>query len=402
MFALSRGCKAFTRRNFSFPTRICNVGVRPVRHGVTSIAIGAEQQLSGTAQKWVGRWLLGCSGMVFGAVAIGGLTRLTESGLSMTDWHLFGKRPPLSHEEWTREFERYQQFPEYKQKNMGMSLSEFQFIWWMEYGHRQWGRTIGAFYALPAAYFWYRGYFNVFLKKRVLLCGVLLGCQGLLGWYMVKSGLEEDRFKEPADVPRVSQYRLMSHLGTAFVLYSVLLYTALRVRLPAAPVPQVTPAAARFRQLAHVTKGWVFLTAMSGALVAGLDAGLVYNSFPKMADRWVPSDLGALSPPLRNVTENPTTVQFDHRILGTTSLVLATVVGVLGRKKGPLQLPPRAHAAAATLAAAAWMQVGLGISTLLLYVPVWLASMHQCGSLAVLSASLWLTHELTHLRRLRK
>ncbi|XP_018011467.1 cytochrome c oxidase assembly protein COX15 homolog [Hyalella azteca] len=336
--------------------------------------------------------------MVFGAVALGGLTRLTESGLSMTDWHLFGKMPPLSHEEWIKEFEQYKQFPEYKMKNKSMALPEFQFIWWMEYGHRQWGRTIGACFAIPAAIFWYRGYFTPLLKKRVLLCGVLLGCQGLLGWYMVKSGLEEERFQEPSDVPRVSQYRLMSHLGAAFVLYSVFLSTAMRVAWPAASVANVTPSAASFRRWAHVTKGWVFLTAMSGALVAGLDAGLVYNSFPKMADRWIPSDLLAFSPALRNFTENPTTVQFDHRIMGTTSLVLATALGLWGRRGGRLVLSQRAHSAAAALAAAAWMQVGLGISTLVLYVPTWLASLHQCGSLVTLSAALWLCHELRYLR----
>lgn len=358
----------------------------------------AIEEIPAVGKKWVGRWLFGCSGMVFGAVVIGGLTRLTESGLSMTDWHLFGKRPPMTEAEWEREFAQYQEFPEYKLKNQGMSLSEFKFIWWMEYGHRQWGRTIGTFFLLPAAYFWHKGWFTRLLKKRVLVCGALIGCQGLLGWYMVKSGLE-DRFKDPSDVPRVSQYRLMSHLGMAFILYSLFLWNALDVTYPAQKLKQVTAQALKYRKFAHITKGWVFLTALSGALVAGLDAGLVYNSFPKFADRWIPSDILAFSPALRNFTENPTTVQFDHRILGTVALGLATTAMIWSRR---LMLPPRAYNAAAALGGMAWMQVGLGISTLLLYVPTGLAAMHQSGSLLTLTFAIWLSHELKHLKKLPK
>lgn len=350
-------------------------------------------------RKWVGRWLFGCSGMVFGAVVIGGLTRLTESGLSMTDWHLFGKRPPISQAEWECEFAQYQDYPEFKLKNKDMTLGEFKFIWWMEYGHRQWGRTIGTFFLLPAAYFWHKGWFNRALKKRVLACGALIGFQGLLGWYMVKSGLE-DRFHDPSDVPRVSQYRLMSHLGTAFVLYSLFLWNALAVTYPAQQIKQVTSQARNFRKLAHLTKGWVFITALSGALVAGLDAGLVYNSFPKFADRWIPSDILAFSPTLRNFTENPTTVQFDHRIMGTTAVCLATALMIWSRRG--VKLPPRAYNAATALGAMTWMQVGLGISTLLMYVPTGLAAMHQSGSLLTLSFAIWLTHELKHLKKIPK
>jgi len=380
---------------------VCALPLQPVRKSwsvTRAVRRTATLATPPAPNKWVGRWLFGCSGMVFGAVALGGLTRLTESGLSMTDWHLFGKRPPMDQQAWLKEFEQYQQFPEFQQKNADISLNEFKFIWWMEYGHRQWGRTIGAFFALPASYFWYKGHLSGPLKKRVLVCGALLGFQGLLGWYMVKSGLEAERFTEPSDVPRVSQYRLMSHLGSAFLLYSLFLWNALDITFPAQKVQEISSSALAYRRFAHVTKAWVFLTAMSGALVAGLDAGLVYNSFPKMADRWLPSDLWALQG-LRNLTENPTTVQFDHRIMGTSTLALATAMAVWGRR---VPLPARAPLAYYSLAAAAWMQVGLGVSTLLLYVPVWLASMHQCGSLVTLSAALWLSHELKHLRRVAK
>ncbi|KAK4313354.1 hypothetical protein Pmani_015308 [Petrolisthes manimaculis] len=358
------------------------------------------EEIPAVGRKWVGRWLFGCSGMVFGAVVIGGLTRLTESGLSMTDWHLFGKRPPWSQEEWEREFAQYKSYPEFQMKNSNIDLQEFKFIWWMEYGHRQWGRTIGTVFLLPAAYFWHKGWFTRVLKKRVVLCGTLIGLQGLLGWYMVKSGLEKERFQEPSDIPRVSQYRLASHLGMAFVLYSLFLWNGLEVTFPAQKLKQITSQARNFRKFAHVTKGWVFLTALSGALVAGLDAGLVYNSFPKFADRWIPSDLLAFSPTLKNFTENPTTVQFDHRILGTTAVCLATALTVWSRRG--VKLPPRAYSAATALGAMAWMQVGLGISTLLLYVPTALAAMHQSGSLITLSFAIWLTHELRHIKKIPK
>lgn len=279
-----------------------------------------------------------------------------------------------------------------------MTLEEFKFIFWMEYGHRMWGRCIGAFFALPAAYFWSRGYFNRAMKIRVGIFGTLIGMQGLMGWYMVKSGLE-DRFHGENDVPRVSQYRLAAHLSFAFVLYTLFLWSAFDHLLPAQKLQQITSSALRFRKLAHVTKGMVFLTALSGAFVAGLDAGLVYNSFPKMADRWIPTDILAFSPALRNFTENPTTVQFDHRVLGTSTLALISGLWMLSRK---CKLPPRAYKAATAFAVMGWMQVVLGISTLLTYVPVALAASHQSGSLVLLSLAVWLTHELKWLKKLPK
>ncbi|KAL7637047.1 UNVERIFIED_CONTAM: hypothetical protein RMT77_012805 [Armadillidium vulgare] len=380
---------------FNFSFKKCSI--RIFSSEASSLALKNSDISQG--QKWVGRWLFGCSGMVFGAVVIGGLTRLTESGLSMTDWHLFGKRPPLTEEEWNKEFSQYKEFPEYKLKNKEMSLSDFKFIWWMEYSHRQWGRAIGSFFLIPASYFWYKGWFSKGLKKRVVAFGGLILLQGLMGWYMVKSGLDEKNFQEPSDVPRVSQYRLMTHLGAAFVLYTLFLWSALDITYPAQKIKQITDSSMKFRKFAHVTKGFIFFTALSGALVAGLDAGLIYNSFPKMANRWIPTDLLTFSPVLRNLTENPTTVQFDHRILGTTVLLLATAVGIWSRK---LLLPPKAHKAAVTLASMAWMQVGLGICTLLFYVPTWLAAMHQSGSLLTLTFAVWLTHELKYVKKLAK
>lgn len=280
-----------------------------------------------------------------------------------------------------------------------MTLKEFKFIWMMEYGHRMWGRAIGAVFAIPAIYFWSKGYLAKGMKIRVAIFGALIGAQGLMGWYMVKSGLE-DRFQGESDIPRVSQYRLASHLSLAFVLYTLFLWSALDHLIPAQQLAQkATKAALNFRKLAHVTKGFVFLTALSGAFVAGLDAGLVYNSFPLMADRWIPTDIMAFSPALRNFTENPTTVQFDHRVLGITTLSLISGLYILARR---CKLPPRAYTATTAVTIMGWTQVLLGITTLLTYVPVPIAASHQSGSLVLLSLAVWLTHELKLLKMIPK
>ncbi|RVE49222.1 hypothetical protein evm_006114 [Chilo suppressalis] len=349
--------------------------------------------------KAVGYWLLGCSGMVFAAVVLGGVTRLTESGLSMVTWRLLGEKLPTTEEQWQQEFHKYQQYPEFKYKNRSMTLSEFKWIWWMEYLHRTWGRCIGVAVVGGAAWFGARGALRrAGMTGRALVYCALVGAQGLMGWYMVKSGLE-DRFQGPADVPRVSQYRLAAHLGLAFVLYAGLLGGALRALRPAGTVYRSVRELRSITALAHTVKAMAFLTAISGAFVAGLDAGLVYNSFPKMGDRWVPPDALHLQPVMRNFTENPTTVQLDHRILGTTTLLAATA---LWRVSRTVPLSPAARGVAVAVGAMAWLQVGLGIGTLLCYVPTPLAASHQAGSLALLSLAIWLTHEIKLLKYIPK
>ncbi|XP_036402193.1 cytochrome c oxidase assembly protein COX15 homolog [Megalops cyprinoides] len=342
----------------------------------------------------VGRWLVGCSGLVVGAVVLGGVTRLTESGLSMVDWHLVKEmKPPQSQAEWEAEFQKYQQYPEFKIMNHNMTLTEFKFIFYMEWGHRMWGRLVGLAYILPTVYFWRKGYFTRSMKGRVLgLCGFVF-FQGLLGWYMVKSGLEEK--PNSYDIPRVSQYRLAAHLGSALLLYCASLWTGLSLMLPTHKLPN-TRQLTVLRRFAAGTGGLVFLTALSGAFVAGLDAGLVYNSFPKMGERWLPDDLLAFSPTLKNFFENPTTVQFDHRILAIGTVTAITGLFLYSRK---MRLPQRAKIAISCLTAMAYLQVGLGISTLLLYVPTPLAATHQSGSLALLTLAIWV---LTELRRVAK
>ena len=352
--------------------------------------------------------------MCVGAVVLGGVTRLTESGLSMTDWNLVGRPPPSSQIQWEEEFEKYKLSPEFKWKNSEISMEDFKFIWYMEYIHRMWGRTIGAVFYVPAAIFWARGMIPSPLKKRILLMGGLLGFQGLLGWYMVKSGLDHDNFLGPSDVPRVSQYRLAAHLSSAVVLYSVFFWNAKEILSPSFKIDaaRVTPAMASLRKMVISCKALVFLTLVSGwspflsppqtiislpgAFVAGLDAGLVYNSFPKFADRWIPEDLLQFSPAVRNITENPTCVQFDHRLLGIASLLLISATAVKASKTPGL--PPHIRAAALALGAMGWCQVGLGISTLLLYVPVSLAALHQSGALATLSLAMWTAHDMKFMK----
>uniref|UniRef100_A0A4W5N2G6 Cytochrome c oxidase assembly homolog 15 (yeast) n=1 Tax=Hucho hucho TaxID=62062 RepID=A0A4W5N2G6_9TELE len=337
----------------------------------------------------LGRWLLGCSGLVVGAVVLGGVTRLTESGLSMVDWHLVREmKPPQTRAEWEAEFAKYRQFPEFKIMNHDMTLPEFKFIFYMEWGHRMWGRLVGLAYVLPTIYFWKKGYFNRSMKGRALgLCGFVF-FQGLLGWYMVKSGLEEK--PESYDVPRVSQYRLSAHLGSALLLYCASLWTGLTLMVEPHKLAN-TKRLNQLRRFAKGTVGLVFLTALSGAFVAGLDAGLVYNSFPMMGDRWIPDDLLAFSPTLKNFFENPTTVQFDHRVLAISSLTAITGLYMFSRR---MMLPRRAKIAISCLTAMAYAQVALGISTLLLYVPTPLAATHQSGSVALLSLAIWVLAEL--------
>merc|ERR1712115_26986 len=207
----------------------------------------------------------------------------------------------------------------------------------------------------------------------------------------VKSGLDHNNFLGPSDVPRVSQYRMGAHLSSAVVLYSFLFWNAKEILRPAFKFTQVTPALLNFRKLVISSKALAFLTLVSGAFVAGLDAGLVYNSFPKFADRWIPEDILAFSPTLRNITENPTTVQFNHRILGTSTLAALLLTAARAQS---LPLPPHLRLTALALGGMGCLQVAMGITTLLLYVPVPVAAAHQSGALATLSLAMWLAHEM--------
>ncbi|XP_054167181.1 cytochrome c oxidase assembly protein COX15 homolog [Oppia nitens] len=374
-----------------------SLNVTKVVKQLTTGTVGQQlEEVSTKSRKIVGYWLMTCGGLTFTTVIIGGITRLTNSGLSMVDWHPFKEFPPLNNNKWIEEFNKYKLFPEFKIRNKDMTLEEFKWIWYMEFIHRTLGRTIGAVYFIPAAIFWYKKWFTKSMKPRVLVFGGLLAFQGLLGWYMVKSGLEEK--PEYQRDPKVSHYRLAAHLGTALVFYSLLIWSGLS-HLTVPSQTQVTPQVLKFRRYTHMTKGFIFFTALSGALVAGLDAGLVYNSWPLMADRIIPTDLLSQSPKWKNFFENATTVQFDHRRLGELVLCGSTGLWIYSRR---LPLSPRTRLAVNCLFAATLLQVTLGVTTLLFYVPKSLAASHQSGALTVLTIALWLSHEMKLLKKLPK
>ncbi|XP_059650868.1 cytochrome c oxidase assembly protein COX15-like isoform X2 [Cornus florida] len=339
------------------------------------------------AQKVVGIWLFASAAWVFSMVVLGGVTRLTRSGLSMTDWKFTGDLPPLSDDDWLIEFEKYKQSPEYKRVNKGMSIEDFKFIYWMEYAHRMWGRGLGIMFALPFSYFLRKGYITLQLGMRLSVLFALGAGQGLIGWWMVKSGLEEP----PSEYsqPRVSPYRLAAHLTSAFVIYCGLFWTALSVVMPEPPAESVAwvRGAAKVKKLALPLSILVGITAVSGAFVAGNDAGHAFNTFPKMGDTWIPDDIFSMKPLIRNFFEN--TSMLDHRILATATLVS---IGGFWWSMRNLDIHPAIRSLIGTTMGMAALQVTLGISTLLSYVPVSLGTAHQAGALTLLTLMILLNH----------
>ena len=328
-------------------------------------------------------WLFICCAMVFAMVILGGVTRLTGSGLSMVEWDpIFGIVPPLDLETWQATFDLYKQSPEYLKINTGMDLAGFQQIYWFEFFHRLLGRLIGTVFLLPFLYFLFRGWVRRPLVPPLVGMFILGGLQGLLGWYMVKSGL--------VDNPHVSQYRLTAHLGLAVVIYGYMFYVALGLWY-GTQRPAEVPAGLRRATAALWTL--VFITLLSGGFVAGLKAGHAYNTFPLMNGRLIPESLLIQEPVWRNFFENVATVQFDHRLLAITVLLGIVVLWLAGRR---VALPGQVRVWMHVLLAAGLLQVGLGISTLLLHVPVALASLHQAGALLLFSVVLYLYHRMSH------
>ncbi|XP_060185461.1 cytochrome c oxidase assembly protein COX15 [Lycium barbarum] len=341
------------------------------------------------ARKAVGIWLFASAAWVFSMVLLGGVTRLTRSGLSMTDWKFTGSLPPLTDEDWLVEFEKYKQSPEYKRVNKGMNIKDFKFIYWMEYAHRMWGRALGIMFALPFSYFLRKGYITVRLGLRLSGLFALGAGQGLIGWWMVKSGLEEPASEYVE--PRVSPYRLAAHLTSAFAIYCGLFWTALSVVMPEPPAESLScvRGAAKVKRLAIPVGILVGITAISGAFVAGNDAGRAFNTFPKMGDTWIPDDIFSMKPLIRNFFENTSTVQLDHRILATATL--AAIGGLWLSTRKVDTHPAVRHLIGSTMGMAA-LQVTLGISTLLSYVPVSLGTAHQAGALTLLTFMILLNH----------
>jgi cytochrome c oxidase assembly protein subunit 15 len=328
-------------------------------------------------------WLLVCCALIFAMVVLGGVTRLTGSGLSMVEWDpVFGVVPPLDQASWNTIFDLYKQSPEYNKINIGMDLDGFKKIYWFEFSHRLLGRAIGIVFLLPFLYFLVTGRIRRSLTPKLVTMFVLGGLQGVLGWYMVKSGL--------VDNPHVSQYRLAAHLGLAVIIYAFMFWVALGLLFqPAEHREHGVP-----RQLlsaANILTGLVVITILSGAFVAGLKAGFAYNTFPLMDGRWVPEAILMQQPAWRNFFENIATVQFDHRLLAIVSFLGIVALWLLSLRHS---LSAQVRIGLHLLLAAAVLQVTLGISTLLLHVPVTLAAAHQGGALVLLTAMLFVNHRM--------
>lgn len=337
-----------------------------------------------TSRGAVAAWLLACCALVFAMIVVGGVTRLTHSGLSITEWQpIVGTLPPLSAEDWQVAFDKYRQTPEYREVNRGMTLEAFKGIFWWEYFHRLLGRLIGVAFLVPFLWFLVRRRIPEGYGWPLVGLFVLGGLQGAMGWYMVKSGLVDD--------PRVSQFRLTAHLGLAFVILGAMLWTALSLVDPKRV--RLTDARARSaRRWAFAIVVLVFAMVLTGGLVAGIRAGFAYNTFPLMNGRFVPPEIFMIEPAWRNFFWNMATVQFDHRI---GAYVLALLVPVLWWKlrRAP-QIPASAEKAGNALLAMLAVQIVLGIATLLAVVPLSLAALHQAGAVVVFALAVRVAHAL--------
>ncbi|SCV72203.1 BQ2448_4897 [Microbotryum intermedium] len=365
----------------------------------------------------VSKYLFVIAAMVFCIVVVGGMTRLTESGLSITEWNVVsGVLPPLGAADWESEFAKYRATPEFRLQNAHITIDEFKSIYYWEWAHRILGRVIGLTFLLPIPYFYMRRKVSPRIALSLLGIGTLIGAQGVLGWYMVKSGLDEKSVKDLGGVARVSQYRLAAHLGMAFAVYASCVRLAwgigrdwklasLGKGLGGWATPEETihglqsKTVGRVRAVVTVVSALVFLTALSGAFVAGLDAGLVYNEFPLMGGRLVPATKELIddhyarksdkSDMWRNLFENPTTVQFDHRLLATTTFAAIVSLFLYARRPSiRAHLPPTTLRLIKGTMHMSILQVTLGISTLIYLVPIHLAATHQAGSLVLLTLAL--------------
>jgi cytochrome c oxidase assembly protein subunit 15 len=331
-------------------------------------------------KKPVAVWLLICCALVFAMIVVGGVTRLTDSGLSIVEWQpLVGTLPPISQADWDELLEKYRTSPQYQQINKGMSIDEFKTIFWWEYFHRLLGRLIGIVFFLPFVYFLIKKKIDKPLGLKLTGIFILGGLQGFMGWYMVMSGL--------VDNPHVSQYRLTAHLGLAFVIFAAMFWVALGLLSPSAASHGVDG----LRRFAHGLSWLIFIMVLSGGFVAGIRAGLAYNTFPLMNGHFIPPDLFILEPWYRNFFENITTVQFDHRMI---AWILIFTIPLFWYKAMRANLPKTTQLACHLFLLMLIIQATLGITTLLHVVPTHLAAAHQGGALLLFAASLWVSHRL--------
>jgi heme a synthase len=321
-------------------------------------------------------WLFTIAAFVFAMVVVGGATRLTGSGLSITEWKpILGAIPPLNQADWMDAFEKYKLIPQYELLNKGMSLEEFKAIYWWEWSHRLLGRSIGFVFLAPFLFFWAKGALDRRLMGWSLLLLALGGAQGFMGWYMVKSGLT-------GSMDKVSQYRLAAHLALATVILGITLWVAFGIRRHSqarlATPPYATLSAFGITAL-------IFLQIILGAFVSGLHAGLSHNTWPLMDGGFVPEGLGAMYPWWTNLFENVMTVQFDHRMAAYAVAAWAWGNAVwLWIKGDPIERGP-----ASVLAVAVLAQFALGVWTLLAVAPLHLALAHQAGALIVFAIAIW-------------
>lgn len=329
------------------------------------------------SQRQIANWLLFIVFMVFLMVIVGGATRLTESGLSMVTWKpVSGIIPPMSEIAWLAEFANYKESPQYKIDNLGMSLDAFKSIFWWEWGHRLLGRLIGFVFLLPLVWFWVKNMIPSGFKPRLLILFVLGGAQGLLGWYMVKSGL--------IDEPAVSHYRLTAHLSLALVILAYAFWTALDLLKPK-PEKTYKP----LKILTHITMLLLVLQILMGGLVAGLKAGFIFNTWPLMGDSFVPQHLLGYDPWYLSFIDSAVTTQFDHRIGAYLLIIMA---GLLVWKARNSEVSVAVKNAVWLVAATFLAQVVLGIVTLVSEVPVGLGTAHQGGGVVTLVSLVYLMH----------
>jgi cytochrome c oxidase assembly protein subunit 15 len=338
----------------------------------------------GSAERAVAAWLLACCLLVFAMIVVGGVTRLTHSGLSITEWQpIVGTLPPLTEQDWRVAFDKYRATPEYRQVNKGMSLDAFKGIFWWEYFHRLLGRLIGVAYLVPLVWFAARRMVPTGYGWKLAGIFALGGLQGAMGWYMVQSGLVDD--------PRVSQFRLTAHLGLAFVILGAMLWVALSLLHPRREA-LATRGARSARRWAFGIVALVFAMVLTGGFVAGIRAGFAYNTFPLMNGAWIPPEILMLEPAWTNFFWNMATVQFDHRV---GAWLLFFLVPVLWWKlRSEDGVPPRAEQGGNALVAVLAIQIALGIATLLLVVPLPLAALHQAGAAIVFALAVYVAHAM--------
>ncbi len=336
------------------------------------------------AHKQIVIWLLtGCT-LIAAMVVIGGITRLTGSGLSITEWKvIMGALPPFNQNDWQIVYEKYQQSPQFLKVNFNMGLDEFKGIFWWEYIHRLLGRLIGIVFLIPFVYFLVTGKFREKgLTKKLVVLFLLGAFQGFLGWFMVKSGLQDN--------PHVSHYRLAAHLITAFFVYGFTFWFALGLLYPKSSDQAVEPDTKKLKSLSLVLFFVLIVQIIYGAFVAGLKAGRIYNTWPKMGQLWIPEGLVSIQPTWINFFENLVTIQFIHR---TIAIILVILTGAIWYVSKNLSTTKQRFAIYLLIAAVS-LQFIIGVFTLLYAAPITLAVLHQAGALVLFTTTIFLNHRL--------